>query len=43
MAVTSLAARQTWLVLIVPIEYTAQVFSDNSKIFSRASAILNQQ
>jgi hypothetical protein len=32
-----------WANLLVPTEYTAQVFSDSSKIFSRASAILNRQ
>jgi hypothetical protein len=42
-AVMSLAAGQTSLVLIIPTEYTAQVFSDNLKIFSRSSAILNRQ
>jgi hypothetical protein len=35
-----LAAGHTWFVLIVPTEYTAQVFSKSSKIFSRASVIL---
>jgi hypothetical protein len=42
-AVTSFFARKTSLVLMDPMEYTAQVFLDNSKIFSQASAILNRQ
>jgi hypothetical protein len=36
-------AWHTWLVLMVPVEYTAQVFSANSKIRSEASATLNLQ
>jgi hypothetical protein len=36
-------AWQTWFVLMVPVEYTAQVFSASSKILSEASAILNLQ
>jgi len=36
-------AWHTWLVLMGPIEYTAQVFSANSKIRSEVSATLNLQ
>ncbi len=34
---------QTSFVLMVPMEYIVQVFSNNLKIFSVASAILNRQ
>ncbi len=40
-AVTKFLLMQTWLVLIVLADYTAQVFLANSKLFSLASAILN--
>jgi hypothetical protein len=33
---------QTWLVLMVPVEYTGQAFMASLKIFSLASTILNQ-
>jgi hypothetical protein len=34
-------AGHAWLVLIIPVESMAHVFSANSKIFSLASATLN--
>jgi hypothetical protein len=41
-AMTAFLSGQAWLVLMVPFEYTTQVFSADSKIFCLAYVIFNQ-